>query len=196
MWRTSEYPVIYSVDPGSPAARAGLQRGALLVKIDHQSLLTPEGARRFGAVKPGQSVKWTYKRDGAERQAIALAAERPDAAGTYSRSLSRLREDVQKRAEEFQKRVERSGADDAEMARLMAELEEALNETPRPEIAGPQRLRYSGIVGDADVEVKGLGNVTVTKDESTGEIVITTADATVRIRPGAKAPKAPKDRKR
>ena len=58
--------------------------------------------------------------------------------------------------------------------------------------AGTQRLRYSGVVGDADVEVKSLGAVTVTKDESTGEIVITTADATIRIKPGAKAPKAAK----
>jgi hypothetical protein len=52
--------------------------------------------------------------------------------------------------------------------------------TPRP--SGSPRLRWSGSVGDADVIVRGLANVQVTTDENTGEIIIVTSDATVRIK--------------
>jgi hypothetical protein len=49
---------------------------------------------------------------------------------------------------------------------------------------GPQaqRLRYSGTVAGAQVEVRGAP-VTVSTDPRTGETVIRSADMTVRIRP-------------
>jgi hypothetical protein len=60
----------------------------------------------------------------------------------------------------------------------------------RPDAAAPRaawaeasrRLRYSGAVGSTDVEVRGAP-VTVTRDERTGEVVIRSADITVRLRP-------------
>jgi len=48
--------------------------------------------------------------------------------------------------------------------------------------SSPQQVRYSGAVGDTDVEVRGAP-VTITRDERTGETVIRSHDLTVRIRP-------------
>ena len=72
---------------------------------------------------------------------------------------------------------------------LSIDLERAAEELARRGVrelapAAPgSRLRYAGAVGGSEVEVRGLGNVVV--DDSGDEIVITTRDATIRIRPGA-----------
>jgi hypothetical protein len=64
VWRFVSVPEVQSVEPGSPAARAGFQRGDVLTHIDGVSLLSPDGGRRFGSFKPGQVVRWTVLRDG------------------------------------------------------------------------------------------------------------------------------------
>lgn len=58
---------------------------------------------------------------------------------------------------------------------------------PRPDteivtgvVVGADHLRYAGVVGDVDVEVRGDGEVSVSR--SPGEIVIDTGSATVRLR--------------
>jgi len=51
---------------------------------------------------------------------------------------------------------------------------------PSPRAA--QQVRYSGAVGNTDVEVRGAP-VTITRDERTGETVIRSHDLTVRLRP-------------
>jgi S1-C subfamily serine protease len=43
-----------------------------------------------------------------------------------------------------------------------------------------QRLRYSGSIGDADIEVRGPGSVSVQGDD--GDLVIITGDAVIRIK--------------
>ena len=186
VWASREYPVIYNVDEGSPAAKGGLQRGDVLTHMDGVSLLTPAGARHFGALRPYQRVRWTYRRDGRPGTAVVVAAPRPGPAGEYARSMAGFREQVQRMREDQNKSVE--------MQRQLAELEAQMTraEAPRMKRTMDQRLRYSGSVANADVEVKGLGTVVVTTDESTGELVITTNDATVRIRPGTRASKAPR----
>lgn len=45
---------------------------------------------------------------------------------------------------------------------------------------GDQRLRYSGVFGANDVEVRGLSSVVVT--ENGNELIITTSDATIRLK--------------
>ena len=100
------------------------------------ALTTPQGAARFQAIRPGETVTWTYRRGSRSYTARAAAAARPDA---------------------------RPGA------------------APRAP-ADAQRLRFSGAVGDSQVEVRGAP-VTVTRDERTGELVIRSSDLTVRVRP-------------
>jgi membrane-associated protease RseP (regulator of RpoE activity) len=76
-WRFSEYPTLFSVDRGSPAYDAGLRRGDVLLRIDGLSLLTVEGASKFGQVEPGETVTFTYRRGGTERSVEVRAIERP-----------------------------------------------------------------------------------------------------------------------
>lgn len=45
-----------------------------------------------------------------------------------------------------------------------------------------QHLRFAGMVGNTNVEVRGLGSVEVSFDNATGELLIRTMDATVRMK--------------
>ncbi|HEX8208922.1 MAG TPA: PDZ domain-containing protein [Longimicrobium sp.] len=127
-------PLVENVEPGTPAARAGMQRGDQLTHIDGIPLTTAPAWRRFSAVQPGQRVSWTFTRNGRQQTAVMSAMRRPDARNPVASS--------------------RAG----------------------------QRLRYSGAVGGAEVEVRGAP-VSVTRDSRTGETVIRSSDLTVRIRP-------------
>ena len=64
VWESDTTPELSMVSPNSPAGRAGLRAGDRLTHIDGLSILTSQGARRFGGVKPGQKVKLTVLRDG------------------------------------------------------------------------------------------------------------------------------------
>lgn len=136
VFRFREAPRVVNVEPGTPAAGAGMRRGDRLTHMDGVSITTAAGWRRFAAIQPGQRVSWTYTRDGRRLQSAMTALRRPDA-----------------------------------------------GRAPAP-AASPQaqRLRYSGSVGGSQVEVRGAP-VNVTTDPRTGEMVIRSADVTVRIRP-------------
>ncbi|MEP7326749.1 MAG: hypothetical protein ABI836_12430, partial [Gemmatimonadota bacterium] len=58
---------------------------------------------------------------------------------------------------------------------------------PSPAIAGgdEQHLRFAGMVGNTNVEVRGLSSVDVSYDNETGELLIRTMDSIIRV----KAPK-------
>jgi membrane-associated protease RseP (regulator of RpoE activity) len=77
-----EPPVVENVEAGSPAQRAGLRRGDRLTHLDELALTTREGARRFAAIRPGQTVTWTYRRGSAAYTARTTAVRRPDAPPT------------------------------------------------------------------------------------------------------------------
>ena len=148
-WEFSTPPEISSIQAGSPAAAAGLRRGDILLEIDGELLVSEEGGRRFGSVKPGQNVRWTYSRDGETRTTTATAAERqaptaplpptrPAAGYVGVRSLGYTASDL-------------------------------------------TALRYSGLVGETSVEVRGAGSVVVNIIDPGREIEIVTADSRTRI---------------
>jgi hypothetical protein len=113
-----------------------MQRGDRLTHVDGVPITTQAGWTRFGAIQPGQAVRWTYTRDGRAHNAVMTALRRPDA-----------------------------------------------SHTPAPAAqGGDQRLRYSGRVGGAQVEVRGAP-VNVTTDPRTGETIIRSAGLTIRLRP-------------
>ncbi len=149
-WEFSTPPEISAIQAGSPAEAAGLQRGDVLLEIDGELLVTEEGGRRFGSVKPGQNVRWTYRRDGETRTTTATAAERqaPTAPLPPSRPAAGY--------------VGATG-----LGYTAADL---------------SALRYSGLVGETSVEVRGAGSVVVNIVDPGREIEIVTADSRTRIR--------------
>jgi hypothetical protein len=181
LWSSEEYPVVYNVDSGGPADRAGLRRGDVLTEIDGLSLIRSEGGRRLGAVRPGQVVRWSYRRDGRPGVATATAAARPGPLGDIAQEMARMRRELAG--------LQRADLSDEAIRRRLNELvERSQSLASRSAPSEEQRLRYSGVVGDAAVTVRGLGSVTVSTDPATGELVITTSDASVRIKPDPRKP--------
>jgi hypothetical protein len=181
VWEFGTVPTIYYLDPGSPAARAGFQIGDVLTHLDGVSLLTQEGGKRFGALKPGQSVRWTILRGGRARTVTVVTEPRP---GEQTIPLEEL-QDRLRALSENRDAVRMS----SEMQRLAREMERVRIKSVRD--VSRDRLRYAGAVGGSEVEVRGLENVVV--DDSKDEIVITTRDATIRIKKAAAtAPKPSK----
>lgn len=175
-WKFSELPTVYSVDPGSPADEAGLRRGDVLVLIDGISLLTPEGGRRFAAVQPGQAVTWTYRRGGTNHTVKITAEEAPDSALRPQLTEARAALERLQSAETIQQRR-------ANLDQLRAELSRLESERAALAVADDtQHLRFSGSVGNTNVEVRGLSTVDVSYDEATGELLIRTTDATIRVK--------------
>jgi DUF1009 family protein len=79
------------------------------------------------------------------------------------------------------------------VAHLQAALAEA--EAERVAVAGEiaaapetQHLRFAGTVGNTDVEVRGLSSVDVSYDNSTGDLLIRTRDATIRVKAPVRHP--------
>ena len=62
VWESDEAPELSRVSPESPAGRAGLRAGDRITHIDGVSILSREGGRRFGAVRPGQRVRLRIQR--------------------------------------------------------------------------------------------------------------------------------------
>ena len=77
-----DYPVIESIDPGSPAERAGLLKGDVLISINAQDFkMNPIPMNEL--LVPGKRIVFRYRRDDVERVSRLIVAERP--AGTSRR---------------------------------------------------------------------------------------------------------------
>ncbi len=76
-WESSVAPQIGIVAPGGPADRAGFRTGDRITHINGASILSPEGARRFGAVIPGQRIRLTATRNGTPITRELTLSERP-----------------------------------------------------------------------------------------------------------------------
>jgi hypothetical protein len=186
VWRFGSWPRVYSVDLGSPAARAGLRRGDVITHIDGVSILTLEGGRRFGAIRPGQAVRWGVVRAGTPRIVVGRAAERPErrervALSELRGELSRLNEmsdldQLRRELANLNQRIERVKLESAELTRLQDLQRVRKVEQP------VRRLRYAGVINGTEVEVRGPGSVIVSESDAKNELVINTGDAVVVIR--------------
>jgi hypothetical protein len=93
-WGSETHPEITLVAPDGPAARAGIRSGDLITHVDGISILTPEGGRKFGALRPGQRVRLGLLRDGAVITRELRLADRPGFASSNRplRYTGRLRD--------------------------------------------------------------------------------------------------------
>lgn len=68
---------VASVTPGSPAEKAGLRAGDVLLKLDGRDIPDLRGySEMLKALSPGQTVKLRIRRDGAEQEVAATVVER------------------------------------------------------------------------------------------------------------------------
>ena len=71
-----DYPVIESIEPGSPAERAGLQAGDLIMSINSQDMRkNPVPPRAM--LEPGQKVLFRYRRNDEVKTLSVLIEKRP-----------------------------------------------------------------------------------------------------------------------
>lgn len=73
-----DYPVIESVEPGSPAYRAGLEAGDTVIAYNSEDLLRQDVVLSK-LLKPGAQVRVTVRRGGSVRDVEVLVAQRPQA---------------------------------------------------------------------------------------------------------------------
>ena len=64
IWHYDEFPKIAAVVAGSPAARAGIQLGDVLLDVGGASLTTDAGAEAFSALRAGDTATLTLERNG------------------------------------------------------------------------------------------------------------------------------------
>ncbi|GAB4170559.1 MAG: Do family serine endopeptidase [Rhodocyclaceae bacterium] len=76
--KSTEGALIARVVPGSPAARAGVRAGDVLVEVGGKPVRDPSGMLDLiAAIKPGETVRLKLRRDGREFEAAAALTRRP-----------------------------------------------------------------------------------------------------------------------
>ncbi|MEO7367029.1 MAG: PDZ domain-containing protein [Gemmatimonadaceae bacterium] len=78
VWESETAPELSMISRDGPAARAGLMAGDRITHVNGVSILTPQGARAFGRVRPGQRVRLTVLRDGRPLTREMTLATRPE----------------------------------------------------------------------------------------------------------------------
>ncbi|PYS96635.1 MAG: hypothetical protein DMF50_03745 [Acidobacteria bacterium] len=74
--------LVASIDPGGPAARAGLRRGDVVVSLRGKPVLSDDDLRtQLSRLKPGDRVTLGLERDGRRREADLVLDEPPAPAG-------------------------------------------------------------------------------------------------------------------
>jgi hypothetical protein len=144
VWDFSSPPIVESVEPESPADRAGIRAGDHITRVDGLAITSNRAGERFGSIRPGQRVTFRIERDGATRDIGLTAGERSTTPPPPAPAPAPPRAEA-------------------------------------PVLAQPQpdAMRFSGVLGDALVQVTGAP---ITVQRTADEIVIRSADITVRIR--------------
>jgi hypothetical protein len=76
----ADYPVIESVEPGSPAYRAGLESGDTVIAYNSEDLIRHDIVLAK-LLKPGSRLKVTVRRNGSMRDVDVLVGRRPENLG-------------------------------------------------------------------------------------------------------------------
>jgi membrane-associated protease RseP (regulator of RpoE activity) len=89
VWESDETPEIWMIASDGPAKRAGLQPGDRIIAIDGYSILSRQGARRFGSVRPGKTIHLTIKRGNATMIKVLRPVRRPEVVAAIAASVPR-----------------------------------------------------------------------------------------------------------
>jgi hypothetical protein len=154
-WEFTSPPRILAVEDGSPAARAGLRTGDLLTHIDGVPLTSDAGSEQLAAVAPGQTVEWTYRRDGEQRTATMTVDTRPPPPVRVE-TPPHPRPDRPPPARDVQL-------------------------SPPPPAARDNTVRFSGDFAGADVTVRGPATTVVLYAEQQCVLEIRTSDTVIRL---------------
>jgi hypothetical protein len=221
----SDPPEVYSVERGSGADKAGVRRGDVITHVNGESITSKEGGRIFGTAKPGETLRFTIRRNGTSRVVALTAAKTTPAVAELTKSsesleraqqaLRELQRAQARQMEQIQEDIRRSRAAEEsrlremqrefyrqeqehrrkltelsnELARAESRMRSALSDsmraacavtsvTPRP--GSSRTLRYTGIIGETEVEVRGPNPVTVT--ESGDEVTITAGSTQIKVK--------------
>jgi membrane-associated protease RseP (regulator of RpoE activity) len=79
-WQFDGLPSIKSIQPGSPADKAGLKIKDVLLEIDGKRLNSKKGSDRFSRMEPGQVIEWKVQRGKETFTVETGAVERPQRA--------------------------------------------------------------------------------------------------------------------
>ncbi len=83
----SDYPVIESIEPSSPAQRAGLAAGDTILAMNSQDLRRSP-VPMASMIQPGQRIVFRFKRNDSVREVTVTVAPRPSGtSGTFSLTL-------------------------------------------------------------------------------------------------------------
>jgi serine protease Do len=78
----NDYPTIESIDPGSPAEKAGLQAGDVLITINSQDF-RKDPIPMASLLVPGQKIVFRYRRNDAAKTVAMKVVERPSENRSY-----------------------------------------------------------------------------------------------------------------
>ncbi len=129
---------VLSVAENSPAARAGVQKGDVLLRFDGEAVTSVQKLQRLiSEAAPEHAARLTISRNGTEQELIAtLAARRDDFPHIQSFSLPRGEgfsfdsDEMKKRAEEWQQRGEEWKDRNEEWRKRAEELRQQLDKLP------------------------------------------------------------------
>lgn len=148
----------------------------------HASALRSTAVLRDSVLSLARRQEQNLARHQREQQELLLKLAERTATAEERRALDQALQSAhaQQRAE-LRRYIQETQLLQAQTQRVLGAV--TLTPTPAPAPARPvppPQLRYSGTFAGADVEVRGSSSVVVT--ESGGELIITTQDATVRLR--------------
>jgi membrane-associated protease RseP (regulator of RpoE activity) len=208
IWSFREPPEISLVEDGSPADVAGLKRGDLLLEIDGVDIMSDEGGRRFGAVKAGDTVTFRYRRGGQTGTVSITASERlkkgkpvkepAELEALVERIELQQREQlalaealiVELEAGEIEKGLVEAEALQAEITLQQEAIEFELRESLLTHVhveplivigESPSTLRFTGTLGNVEVEVRGPREVVVVAEED-GILTIVAGETRILLR--------------